>query len=295
MTDALVQELEGAVNNFVDGLSPIEEKIYRRVIVMLKELSVDKAGNIKNNLQNIKILGRVRREMNNIIFSDKYKKDVIEFTNSFDKVAQIQDKYFSTLVNDFTAPKLTTAIREQAIATTIEGLTEQGINGNVISQLKDIVKTNITGGGSYADFTAQVKTFIEGDENTSGVLTRYARVYVTDSLNEYSANHIQIISDDLGLDWFRYAGSLMATSRDFCIQLVKQDYVHRSEFPQLLKGHVNGTTVPLYSKTGLPEGMKANTNITNFQSLRGGWGCNHQLIPVITESVPKSVRDRIVG
>lgn len=293
MTDALVKELEGAVNNFIDGLSPIEKRISRKVIVMLKELSVDSSGNVKNNLQNIKVLRNVRGEMSDIIYSNKYLNDVTEFTKSFDTVAEIQNRYFSTLSVEFTPPKLALAIREQAIETAIEGLTEQGINGNVISQLKDIIKTNITGGGSYADFTAQVKTFIEGDENTSGVLTRYARVYVTDSLNEYSANHIQIISDDLGLEWFRYAGSLMATSRDFCIQLVAQDYVHRSEFPQLLKGHVNGTTVPIYQKTGLPEGMKANTNVTNFQSLRGGWGCNHQLIPVITESVPKSVRDRV--
>lgn len=295
MTDELIKELEEAVSNFIDGLSPIENKIYRSVITMLKELSLDSAGNIKNNLTNIKILGKVRREMNDIIFSDKYKKDVVGFTDSFTKVAAIQDSYFSTLVNDFSAPKLTTAIREQAIATTIEGLTEQGINGNVISQLKDIIKTNITGGGSYADFTEQVKTFIEGDADTSGVLTRYARTYVTDSLNEYSANHIRIVSDDLGLVWYRYAGSLMKTSRDFCIQLVAQDYVHVSQFPDLLKGHVNGKTVPLYSKTGLPEGMKANTNVTNFQDLRGGWGCNHQLIPVITENVPQKYRDAIGG
>lgn len=262
---------------------------------MLKNLSVDNAGDIKNNLNNIKILGKVRKEMNDIIFSNKYVKDVTDFTHSFDKVAEIQNTYFATLSTEFSPPKLMAAVRQQAIETTIEGLTEQGINGNVISQLKDIIKTNITGGGSYADFTAQVKTFIEGDADTSGVLSRYARTYVTDSLNEYSANHIKTVTEDLGLVWYRYGGSLMRTSRDFCKQLVKQDYVHVSEIPELLKGHVNGTTVPLYDKTGLPEGMKANTNVTNFQDLRGGWGCNHQLIPVITESVPQKHRDRVTS
>lgn len=291
----LVAELESSVDNFIDGLSPIEKKIFNSVIVILKELSVDKAGNIKNNLKNIKILGKVRKEMNRIIFNKKYLNDVYSFTESFNKVADIQNAYFSTIATSFTPPALAEAIKKEAIAATIEGLTEQGINGNVVTQLRDIIKTNVTSGGNYAEFTSTLKTFIEGDAETSGVLTRYARVYVTDSINEYSANHIKTITDDLGLEWFRYVGSLMATSRDWCKELVAQEYVHQSQFPELLKGKVNGKQVAIYEKTGLPEGMKAGTNVSNLQTLRGGWGCNHQLVPVLTESVPKKIRDKVAG
>lgn len=291
----LVAELESSVDNFIDGLSPIEKKIFNSVIVILKELSVDKAGNIKNNLKNIKILGKVRKEMNRIIFNKKYLNDVYSFTESFNKVADIQNAYFSTIATSFTPPALAEAIKKEAIAATIEGLTEQGINGNVVTQLRDIIKTNVTSGGNYAEFTSTLKTFIEGDAETSGVLTRYARVYVTDSINEYSANHIKTITDDLGLEWFRYVGSLMATSRDWCKELVAQEYVHQSQFTALLKGKVNGKQVAIYEKTGLPEGMKAGTNVSNLQTLRGGWGCNHQLVPVLTESVPKKIRDKVAG
>lgn len=291
----LVAELESSVDNFIDGLSPIEKKIFNSVIVILKELSVDKAGNIKNNLKNIKILGKVRKEMNRIIFNKKYLNDVYSFTESFNKVADIQNAYFSTIATSFTPPALAEAIKKEAIAATIEGLTEQGINGNVVTQLRDIIKTNVTSGGNYAEFTSTLKTFIEGDGETSGVLTRYARVYVTDSINEYSANHIKTITDDLGLEWFRYVGSLMATSRDWCKELVAQEYVHQSQFTALLKGKVNGKQVAIYEKTGLPEGMKAGTNVSNLQTLRGGWGCNHQLVPVLTESVPKKIRDKVAG
>lgn len=291
----LVAELESSVDDFIDGLSPIEKKIFNSVIVILKELSVDKSGNIRNNLKNIKILGKVRKEMNRIIFNKKYLNDVYSFTESFNKVADIQNAYFSTIATSFTPPALAEAIKKEAIAATIEGLTEQGINGNVVTQLRDIIKTNVTSGGNYAEFTSTLKTFIEGDAETSGVLTRYARVYVTDSINEYSANHIKTITDDLGLEWFRYVGSLMATSRDWCKELVAQEYVHQSQFTALLKGKVNGKQVAIYEKTGLPEGMKAGTNVSNLQTLRGGWGCNHQLVPVLTESVPKKIRDKVAG
>lgn len=85
----------------------------------------------------------------------------------------------------------------------------------------------------------------------------------------------------------------MDTSRDFCKACVKKKYIHRSEFTSIVKGEfkefkdIDGK---ISQRTKLPYGMIDGTNSTNFMVRRGGYSCNHKLIPVAKEVVPKEIR-----
>lgn len=281
----LMNELEISVSTLMEGMSPIEKEIYSDLLLLIRDLDLDAKGNILNNLRNIKILGKIRRRLSKIIFSDKYKDDVYNFTQSFHTVSTINNQYFASLVDDYKPKAVLKAVKELAIESTIDGLTEQGINSNVIEGIKGVLKTNITTGAEYKQLTTQLKDFVLGTDK-GGAMTRYARTYVTDAINQYSAEHIKIVTDDLGLKWFSYVGSLRETSRDFCKALVHKRWVHVSEFPAILKGNIAGNKVSL-------AGVKENTTPENFQSLRGGWNCNHQLIAVLPTAVPKDVREKV--
>ena len=152
-------------------------------------------------------------------------------------------------------------------------------------------------GGSRADFVEQVREFMLNTDAGDGKLVRYTKQIVTDSLNQFSANYNATLTDDLGLVWYKYDGSLKDTSRPFCDALIAakkscMPYIHVSQLEEIVSGNICGEQVPIYDKTGLPQGMIAGTNASNFRVNRGGYNCNHQLYPVSAAVVPKELRDK---
>ena len=259
--------------------------IYSKLLDELKQLTLYSDGSIKNNLENIKRISRIKKELENIVLDKKYLASVSEYLTAFETVEKIQNVYFSKLSSDFTPMKVLAEVKKQAITDTAEMLTKNGVDVNFLNPIKEIIKTNITSGGSYAELTEQLRKEILGTPDLDGKLMKYAQQVTTDAINQYSAQYMKIITDDLGLVWFRYVGSLIKTSRPFCVALVKKSYVHKDEFPEILKGNIDGKKVSL-------AGLNANTTPDNFQILRGGWNCGHQLISISTESVPKKLQEK---
>ena len=285
MIDKLTQETDRAIKAFIDAIPAVQKKIYSKLLDELKQLTLYSDGSIKNNLENIKRISRIKKELENIVLDKKYLASVSEYLTAFETVEKIQNVYFSKLSSDFTPMKVLAEVKKQAITDTAEMLTKNGVDVNFLNPIKEIIKTNITSGGSYAELTEQLRKEILGTPDLDGKLMKYAQQVTTDAINQYSAQYMKIITDDLGLVWFRYVGSLIKTSRPFCVALVKKSYVHKDEFPEILKGNIDGKKVSL-------AGLNANTTPDNFQILRGGWNCGHQLISISTESVPKKLQEK---
>ena len=285
MIDKLTQETDRAIKAFIDAIPAVQKKIYSKLLDELKQLTLYSDGSIKNNLENIKRISRIKKELENIVLDKKYLASVSEYLTAFETVEKIQNIYFSKLSSDFTPMKVLAEVKKQAITDTAEMLTKNGVDVNFLNPIKEIIKTNITSGGSYAELTEQLRKEILGTPDLDGKLMKYAQQVTTDAINQYSAQYMKIITDDLGLVWFRYVGSLIKTSRPFCVALVKKSYVHKDEFPEILKGNIDGKKVSL-------AGLNANTTPDNFQILRGGWNCGHQLISISTESVPKKLQEK---
>ena len=51
----------------------------------------------------------------------------------------------------------------------------------------------------------------------------------------------------------------------------------------------------IYDKTGLPQGMIDDTNVSNFPTYRGGYNCGHQSYPIPTALVPKDILTKFVA
>ena len=285
MIDKLTQETDRAIKAFIDAIPAVQKKIYSKLLDELKQLTLYSDGSIKNNLENIKRISRIKKELENIVLDKKYLASVSEYLTAFETVENIQNIYFSKLSSDFTPMKVLAEVKKQAITDTAEMLTRNGVDVNFLNPIKEIIKTNITSGGSYAELTEQLRKEILGTPDLDGKLMKYAQQVTTDAINQYSAQYMKIITDDLGLVWFRYVGSLIKTSRPFCVALVAKSYVHKDEFPEILKGNIDGKKISL-------AGLNANTTPDNFQILRGGWNCGHQLISISTESVPKKLQEK---
>lgn len=288
----LLKLIDSSVNSFVDGLSPIQEQTYKKLLSLIKELDVYVNGTLKNNLTNLKIVGNLKSELEKIILSDDYLSHVTDFVNSYKQVQQLQNVYFSSIAVEFAGKKVYDEVRKLAIQNTVESLTENGIGAAYTDEIKQMLTTNITSGGSYSDLTKQLSDYVLGDGENDGGLIKYGKQIATDSINQYNASYNKIVTDDLGLKYFQYIGSLLTTSRPFCKEMTDKRYFHISEVSEMLNGHIGDKKVSLNKKTGLPEGFIDGTNQQTFFVNRGGYNCGHQIFPVPLAGVPQELRDK---
>jgi hypothetical protein len=289
MEEELLKMLNDSVNNFNSSLSVIQSDILAEVELLIKDIKVSN-GKIVQDITNLKKINKLKEVISKAVISPEYEQRVIDFGKAFSSVEEIQASYFSSLVTNYTAPKVLEEIKKIAIEDTVAGLTEAGLQANVSDKIADLLRLNIESGAKYTDMVKELKLFIEGDKETLGAMEKYAGQITTDAINQYSATYNMIVTDDLGMEWSTSVGALVEGSRDLCEKLVHKKYIHKSELPQIIKGKIDGVQIPISTKTGLPYGMIAGTNTNNFRVRRGGHRCNHLYLGVPDERVPESIR-----
>lgn len=87
---------EESSDNFQEGIPDIQKSMFRQVLLLVKELDVDRNGNIKNTVANRRKVQRFKKIRNKII-TPRYEKDVEKFLKDFDKTKQKTDKYIDAL------------------------------------------------------------------------------------------------------------------------------------------------------------------------------------------------------
>jgi hypothetical protein len=287
----ILATIDDAVIKFQGGIPDIQRQMMDELIPIIKEFDV-KGGKLLNNLQNLRLLGSLKNKLQAIILNKKYKKAVETFTGSFDDLANLQIQYFSQFNKKFKPVNTLPIIKEQAIMTTINDLVGQGMNALVIGSVEEILRQNITTGGSYKDLQTELEDHILDNYKGEGSLTKYTRQITTDAINQFNAQYHETIAADLQFNWGRYVGSLITTSREFCIYLTKKDYFHRAELPEILKGNIDGHQCKLSKTTGIPYGMIPGTNAANFKIRRGGYLCGHQVFWIPDSAVPADIKMR---
>lgn len=288
----IVATLDGSVAKFNASMPGVQDKVMAEIELLVKDLEL-RNGKIVPSAANLRAIAKIKGKLERLIRNPEYVKEVREFAKAFEQLTVLQNQYFETLAGEFKPTPLLQELKNQSISSTIASLTEAGINANLTSSIQDILRTNITSGANYSQMLGQLRNYMTTDTTGTGALERYAKQITTDALNQYSAQYSDVVTNDLGLEWFMWTGSLVQDSRDLCVALHKKQYIHKSEIPAILRGdfaefrEINGRINP---KTGLPYGMVPGTNAANFKVYRGGYNCGHQLVPVAAEAVPFAIR-----
>lgn len=284
----LTKFLDSSIENFTKDVPGVQQQIFRRVQLLLRDLELSR-GSVKASVKNLRKINRIKREIEQIILSDKYLSEVETFTDAFNKTTDLQTDYFRLLKEDFTTPKFINTLRLASIENTRVALTESGIRANVVDKAADIIQRNITEKASFGDLVEDMRVFLTKTEESVGALQRHTSQIVTDSLNTYAREYNTVVADTLNSQWFLYVGGIVQGSRDFCRALVKKKWIHKSEFSQITKGNIDIDNDGDTEKVSL-DGLKPNTTATSFQTLAGGFNCNHVVAPINEEFVPKNIR-----
>jgi hypothetical protein len=298
--DDILQLIEKSINRFNRRIPSTQKDMLSAIEEDLRDLDLN-SGKIKATVKNLSIIARIKNRLTKIILTDDYKAEVKHFAEAFNDVTNLQNQYWKQVESTFKPFPLLREIKNITIEDTVNKLLDSGINANIADPIADILRTNITTGGSYSALTDQLRTMLT-DTQTPGFLSKYAKSLTIDSLNQYNRNYTNTVSSDLNFSWYRYANSLIDSSRPFCQSMVEErKYFHVSEIPALLRAENMFYTdnkgvrkaVPIYQKTGLPNGMYPNTNASNFMIYLGGFSCGHSAQPVSESLVPADIISRV--
>lgn len=294
----ILKTIDQAIEKFNSKIPAAQKRMYDGIAEELKRLDTS-SGKIKTTVANLRIIQSIKNKLTRLIVTPEYLKDVKEFVSQFNEVTKLQNEYWKSVESTFTPRVLLKEIRKQAIGDTIKNLTSSGIGAGISDQIATILRTNITTGGSYAQMTEQLREKIL-NTSTDGALAKYSKQITTDSINQYSRSYTQIVSSDLGFEWFAYTGSDIVTTRPFCDAMTDLRYFHVTEIPRLLRADGlyymkdgKKTKVPIYDKTELPHGMIPGTNPSNFPVNAGGYNCGHAIRPVSERLVPLERREEV--
>lgn len=301
----ILTRIEEAIEAFNKGIPGAQKAMLDGIDEELRRLDL-RDGKIKATVANLKVVASIKNKLLKIVLNEDYVENVKEFVQAFKDVGALQNEYWKSVEKTFKPSSILKEIRNQAIGDTVSKLTEAGIGTNIGERLSDILRTNITTGGSYKDLTAQLRESLTNTEKSDGLLTRYAKQITNDSINQYSRNYTQIVSSDLGYEFYAYQGSDITTTRHFCDAMTDIRYFHVSQIPSLLQAKDLYYTdkdgkrkkVEINPKTGLPHGMIDGTNAENFFIRAGGYNCQHAIRPVSERLViaqDKVLYDKIVA
>jgi len=287
----ILKAIDDTQANFDGTIDGAQKRMLSEVLTLSKDLTL-KNGKVVASVENLKLINQIKNKLNKAVVSKEYLKDIDKLAKGFDAIQSEQMVYFSTISQGKPKAEKYNLLKQIALDNTVSQLTESGIDANVTSKVKDILLKSITSGSKYADMVGEMTNFLSDNENGQGALKRYSQTYVNTALNQYAGQNNKLMTEDLGLKWYVYRGSLRETSREFCVHLEEKEYVHESEISEIVKGNIDGFKCEIYDKTGLPKGMIDGTTESNFEVNCGGWNCNHKLIPVMDSYVPKNLRDK---
>lgn len=287
------EELAAEIENLIVGSAELfsasmiraQNRLYNRIIAVLKDLELDSEGYIKQSAANRRILREAQDTFDRLIQDPVYKSAVNSQLKIIPKIDALNTTYFTSVSSVFSPNRaFIRDLQKQVIRDINANLLNEGLIVNVRQPLNNILSQNINSGGSFAGFNEQVRNFIKGNES-DGRLFRYTKTYISDTLFSYARTWQEAVTTDLQLEFYLYAGGLTSPgkgsggSRDFCKERTGQ-YFHRKE---------------IESWAALSwQGKNPATTKSSIYILLGGFNCRHSLIPVSTKIVPPEDIERAI-
>lgn len=271
------------VTDLQKSLPGIERQIFENLQYEIARLDVVN-GKFAPTIDNLKALKRITLNIEELIYESPYPNQVRSYLGRFVDIRGEMNGYFATFKGFNPGNDVLRAIQDLSIETTGESLLKSGVSENVVAPISDFLTQTITSGGTYSDAMKGLSQIVIGDKENLGHLSKYVTQIATDATQQYQANYTKAVTDDLQLDWFLYSGSEKETSRCFCAER-EEGYYHKKEVEHWGKTPSLWTNCTGEFKGG---GRIPATNASSIFIYRGGYNCQHQLIPMSITGVPKN-------
>lgn len=260
LIDTLLAALDKEVAKAQRGL------LQRFISEWVDKLDIDENGVVKNTLRNRRMLATV-----DTVFNDFVKNEGIQVAKTIvegvTKVIDFNGQYYKNFGTSAVLSDIKPIVKEYMQSWL--GLKGNGaLEGNgylqktvsdvkVLGELKNLALRSVSGQQGYQALKEEVKTFIDGNKDSAGMLQRYYRNFVYDTYSQVDRATAEVYAVRLEMDYALYEGGLIKTSRKFCKERNGKVFT-RDEINQF---------DPKVAK---------QPNYNPFTDL-GGYGCRHHL------------------
>lgn len=275
------RRLNAAPAELLADVGKIQRGVLTRINDLLTTLDVDATGAIVRSAANLTKAAEITGALKSILTGPEYLKALATFASQFDAAKETNDRLFRKSFKEFSASEVADITLATSKASAVELLAGATATTNFLLPLKGAIEQAITSGADWRTTLREMTTLINGGADTAGKLEQHVKQVAWDALAVADRSYADAVSQDLGVEWYLYAGTEIATTRPFCQERVGKYYTRRM--------------IETWADLDWAGKMKDNTNsATIFQNL-GGWNCRHVLVPVSRASVPDYVLNMAEG
>lgn len=167
----------------------------------------------------------------------------------------------------------------------------------LIQPIANVIRKDIILGTNYTAATNAIKEAIEKQDLG---LSRWGGQIATDSLNQFDGLQQQQIKDHYDLKYITYVGNVRATTRPFCLHMMRKGQFTEDELkkaldefcPNGLPSQTETRDTANGKKQKKGNGLIAGTDVSNFLVRRGGYNCGHQAIATNIKQSDKNLEKR---
>jgi hypothetical protein len=257
-----------------------QRQIWNDVSDLVQSLETDEDGRVAQTQANIRKIGEIQTALVSAIAGSEYIDAVRTFLGDIDQGARLSDDIAKQIQRSFEPSEVVKQLLEISKQNALQSLLGESMRARVtlpfVEQLTAAVATRSTLG----ETVKALRTVIEGDKDVDGRLVANVKTVAQTAQAIADRNYSAQVNESVGAEWYRYAGSEIDTTRDFCSER-HQQYYHKKEIEGWADENWNGKI--------------AETNSRTIFSNAGGWNCRHSIIAVSIRRVPKDVVQRNIA
>jgi len=267
---------------FIEKLSPIQRAIFEKLLDKLTGLkTVD--GFIDRTLGNQKIVDEVREFVHKELLKTDYSKSVKDFADEFTKQSALTSQFYTAEFGAGFSTALADASVKQIKKSVVQALITDSVQSGFLTPLESTLSVAVNSGSSFVETIKAIRELVEGNDKVDGRIVAYSKQLAHDSFANSDRAYNSAIADELGIEWFLWAGGEIATSRCFCIERHGK-YYHYKEIEAWGRGEDIGDC---NIGGGEWAGRNRSTDEKTIFTYGGGYGCLHTVAGVSVFSVPK--------
>ena len=268
--DEILNQLEESTDKALSMAESfgLKKSTLEKIESFLTTLKKDRIGNYSRSLDNLRAIDKFRTKLTEYIGADTAKINA-DFSKSIGSNGKFINLYFSEMINGYeNSVQIYNDIRALSIYETNSLLIGSGMEASLSEPIITLMKENVKGGTNFINLRKLLLNQLEGTPETDGIVKRYVRQIVNDSVMTYNRSYMSAISSDLGLNHYLYKGTKIADTRSYCAarsgKVFTEEEVKKSASLEWA-------------------GKKKGTNSINILRFAGGYNCRHEYVPISVE------------
>lgn len=298
LIDERISRLESVPEALQTAIDKQSIELFKAIKSELNSLEIVD-GKIVASSANFNRIGSIIEKLKQAVFNKDYVDAITAFAKEIGAQAGLNDQILEKIVGSFSSDALYGETIKAAQKNALMMLDDGAIQQELLQPIADFLSNSITSGADFLDTVDQLKAKLVGENS---LLSKYAGRYVKDVFAVSDRQYVKLTSERHGIEFYKWSGGTVKDTRVMCNERHGHIY-HKDEIADWGNGNKRDASLErpklLYTTpAGVKvywEGMNYDTNGATIFSLAGGYNCNHILLPVATEYVPKADLNRAIA